>query len=262
MDFMYERMPTIDEMISRHRRYLHQYDNGEYPSLAVRADFSGMTIMNRSMSDCDLRYAIFDNATLINVTFGNSDLSGCSFENSNIKNVRFGGCLFTNVLLDNARIIRCSFDSVDLSNIVSNGCPGYTGEQKVFIRDCDFSTAKIPKDSFIYYTTLIVPEEGSFIGWKRCGKYIIKLLIPEDTQRSNGTNRKCRCSKAMVLDIQNLDGSDANMDECIHYPVRGPITTYKKGEMVYPDSFDENRWNECSHGIHFFITRQEAVDYQ
>jgi hypothetical protein len=27
------------------------------------------------------------------------------------------------------------------------------------------------------------------------------------------------------------------------------------------DAFDENRWNECSHGIHFFITRKEAEDY-
>lgn len=27
------------------------------------------------------------------------------------------------------------------------------------------------------------------------------------------------------------------------------------------DSFDEDRWNECSHGIHFFINKQEAIDY-
>ena len=25
--------------------------------------------------------------------------------------------------------------------------------------------------------------------------------------------------------------------------------------------FDTNRWNECAPGIHFFITRQEAVNY-
>ena len=38
-------------------------------------------------------------------------------------------------------------------------------------------------------------------------------------------------------------------------------TTYTVGEMVYPDTFDENRWNECSNGIHFFINKQEAIDY-
>jgi len=36
---------------------------------------------------------------------------------------------------------------------------------------------------------------------------------------------------------------------------------YTVGEMVYPDSWDDNRWNECSHGIHFFINRQEAVGW-
>ena len=36
---------------------------------------------------------------------------------------------------------------------------------------------------------------------------------------------------------------------------------YVKGEMVYPDSFDEDRWNECSHGIHFFVNKQDAINY-
>lgn len=36
---------------------------------------------------------------------------------------------------------------------------------------------------------------------------------------------------------------------------------YKVGEMVIPDSFDENRWNECAPGIHHFITRIEAEQY-
>ena len=28
------------------------------------------------------------------------------------------------------------------------------------------------------------------------------------------------------------------------------------GKMVYPDSFDDDRWNICSHGIYFFINKQ------
>lgn len=32
-----------------------------------------------------------------------------------------------------------------------------------------------------------------------------------------------------------------------------------KKEIV--EDFDEDRRNECAAGIHFFITRQEAVDY-
>lgn len=40
-----------------------------------------------------------------------------------------------------------------------------------------------------------------------------------------------------------------------------PDFTYKKGETVHVEDFDTNRWNECAPGIHFFITRAEAVAY-
>jgi len=36
---------------------------------------------------------------------------------------------------------------------------------------------------------------------------------------------------------------------------------YEVGKLTIPDGFDENRWEECSHGIHFFITRSEAEAY-
>ena len=107
--------------------------------------------------------------------------------------------------------------------------------------------------------TSIVPECGSFVGWKKVGAYIIKLKILDDAKRSNATGRKCRCSAAEVLEIQNLDGTKAEISEIYNDNYCG--TNYAVGKIVTPDSFDDNRWNECSHGIHFFITRQEAVDY-
>jgi hypothetical protein len=36
---------------------------------------------------------------------------------------------------------------------------------------------------------------------------------------------------------------------------------YRVGETVQPDGWDEDRWNECSNGIHFFITRYEAENW-
>lgn len=36
---------------------------------------------------------------------------------------------------------------------------------------------------------------------------------------------------------------------------------YKVGTIVSVGNFDMNRWNECAPGIHFFITRDEAVKY-
>ena len=104
------------------------------------------------------------------------------------------------------------------------------------------------------------PEEGSFIGFKKCqdGK-IVKLEIPVDALRCSATGRKCRCSKAKVLSITNIDGTDANVGTAISKYDRNFI--YKVGETIEVPNFDTDRWNECSTGIHFFITRQEAVDY-
>jgi hypothetical protein len=38
--------------------------------------------------------------------------------------------------------------------------------------------------------------------------------------------------------------------------------TYKTGETVRPEKpFSDDWTDECASGIHFFITREEAVDY-
>lgn len=103
------------------------------------------------------------------------------------------------------------------------------------------------------------PEKGSFTGFKKANGHIIELLIPDDALRSSATTRKCRCSKAKVMAITKLDGSSCNI-------TRIPSNwnsdfIYTIGETVEVNNFDTNRWNECAPGIHFFITRQEAIDY-
>ncbi|MBD8943889.1 MAG: pentapeptide repeat-containing protein [Ruminococcaceae bacterium] len=111
----------------------------------------------------------------------------------------------------------------------------------------------------IPFIPLVCPEKGSFTAFKKCGSYIIELLIPQDAKRCSATTRKCRSSYAKVVAITNMDGSQAEVDHVTNHAYE-PIE-YKIGENVYPDSFDDDRWNECSHGIHFFINRQEAVEY-
>ena len=103
------------------------------------------------------------------------------------------------------------------------------------------------------------PSDGSFIGWKKVDNCLVMLEIPEDARRCSCTSQKCRCDKAKVLGITNLDTNESVSE--IKNTSYSPAVTYVVGEMVYPDSFDENRWNECSHGIHFFINKQNAVDY-
>ena len=107
------------------------------------------------------------------------------------------------------------------------------------------------QDILISHTSIC--PEGTVIGWKKCnGDVIVKLEIPAEAKRSNATGRKCRAEYAKVLEVIGADVGISRHDG---------KTEYRKGGIVKPDAWDDNRWDECSNGIHFFITRLEAENY-
>ena len=123
-----------------------------------------------------------------------------------------------------------------------------------YLKGADLKGAKeIP------YVPFACPSDGAFIGWKKVCGNLIKLEIPEDARRCSAASQKCRCDKAKVLSVWNMRLEEEVFEVVNH--AYGQETCYRVGEMVYPDSFDEDRWNECSHGIHFFINKQDAINY-
>ena len=100
--------------------------------------------------------------------------------------------------------------------------------------------------------TRILPE-GDLIGWKKCRDgVIVKLRIPGEAKRSHAFGRKCRAEYADVIEVIGAEfGLSLHDGE----------TKYVAGERVTPDEFDENWQDECSHGVHFFISRIEAESY-
>lgn len=211
----------LKEILDLHKKWL----NGDI-------DGKRAILWSENLQDADLQGADLRNADL-----WGADLQGADLWNANLQ----GACL------QNANLRKAYLYGANLQN---------ANLRDADLRGADLHRAKnIPDLSW----TSIVPECGSFIGWKKVGKFIIKLKILENAKRSNATGRKCRCSAAEVLEIQYLDGTKAGFNKIHNNNFCG--ANYIVGEIVTPDSFDDNRWNECSHGIHFFITRQEAVDY-
>jgi hypothetical protein len=103
------------------------------------------------------------------------------------------------------------------------------------------------------------PLSGEFIAWKKLDTgAIAKLKIPAWARRvSPIVGRKCRAELAIVLEIDEQNGR--NIKE-----MPGQYdhdTVYRVGRVVSPDSYDASPLVECSHGIHFFLTRQEAEDW-
>ena len=124
---------------------------------------------------------------------------------------------------------------------------------------CGAKIKNIKHNEGTAFFALQCPEEGSFIGFKKAGNSIVKLLITENAKRSSATSRKCRCSEALVLSIESLDGKTSHTYAKSEYDHN---FIYEVGKMIKVDNFDEDRWNECSTGIHFFITRKEAEQYK
>lgn len=101
--------------------------------------------------------------------------------------------------------------------------------------------------------TQIVPDEGDFVGFKKCRDGIlVKVLIPKTAARSNSTTRKCRAEFVKVLEV--FGGKEG-------VSINDGTTKYIKGKVVKCGKWEENRWIECGGGIHFFITRAEAEAY-
>ena len=134
------------------------------------------------------------------------------------------------------------------------------------LRGANLSEANLRDAKNVPFIPFSCPSDGSFVAWKKISRYrenyqgsfLVKLLIPEDAKRCSTTTEKCRCDKAKVLEITN---TITNEKVDVITNVNKRICEYKVGEMVYPDSFDEERWNECSNGIHFFTNRQSALDF-
>ena len=99
---------------------------------------------------------------------------------------------------------------------------------------------------------LIVPETGSFIAYKKvCGR-LVTVKIPHDAKRTSSlVGRKCRAEFVDVLAIEDLaEGQSIRSD-------RNAI--YQAGCRVRADQYDEDIRVDCTHGIHFFLTRAEAL---
>ena len=173
----------------------------------------------------------------------NADLSNADLFGANLRGANLFGANLRNADLFGADLFGADLRGANLSN-------------------ADLCGASIDQMMWNIYTVfypLQCPESGSYIGYKKASGLVVELEIPADARRSSATSRKCRASKAKVLSITDINGNPAGGQVKSNYD---PNFVYAIGETVEVTDFDDNRWNECSTGIHHFITRAEAVIYE
>jgi len=195
--------------------------------------------------------AYLGGANLQDANLSNADLQGAYLPRADLREANLSDANLSNADLSNADLSCADLQYADLKNAnLLNAC----------LWDADLKHA-----TNIPFVPLACPDHGKFTAFKVCfsdifGPLVAELLIPADAKRSSATTRICRASYAKVLSITNLDGTPVPIDSVTNGFFDDGLV-YKVGEFVYPESFDNDRWNECSYGIHFFINRQDAVDY-
>lgn len=224
------------------------------------------------LHDADLRYADLRCANLHGACLYDADLRDAYLGCANLRDAYLGGANLHGADLSYADLSHANLSDADLSYAnLSDANLSDADLSDADLRYADLSHADLSDANHVQLSiakTSILPDEGDIIGWKKAWTddtmppkpVIVKLLIPADAQRSNTTGRKCRASKARVLDLQDKQGNNLPPDT-MAYSGHDTDFTYKKGETVHVENFDTNRWNECAPGIHFFITRIEAVEY-
>lgn len=236
----------LQDIIESHKKWLNGY-GGE------RANLCGADLSDTDLRNVNLHHALLIHADLRNANLSGIDLCGVDLSDARLCNADLS-CAIINAAnlsyadLSGANLCYTNLCNTDLHN---------ANISDANLRGTDLSKLIYDEDTAFY--ALQCPETGSFIGYKKAHGYIVELEILADAKRSSATSRKCRCSAAKVLSITTISGKSTKVKEIASN--RDSNFVYRVGEIVRVDCFDENRWNECSTGIHFFITRSEAERY-
>jgi len=216
--------------------FSYESDDNSMKKTLEEAQNSGANLRGADLYGADLRGTNLRGANLRGADLYGADLRGTNLRSANLRGADLYGADLRGADLRGANLYGADLRGADLR-----------GTNLRSAKNADYAIA----------LTRILPE-GDIIGYKRCrdGK-IVKLLIPKEAKRSHAFERKCRAEFAEVLEIskgtRQLKTAISNYDSSFKFRV---------GETVRPTTpYDDDWMNECSTGIHFFITKLEAEKY-
>lgn len=176
-----------------------------------------------------------------------ADFRGVNIEFSDFRGANLEGALFFGATVTNSNFREANLTGADFRGAILSGCNfrnaitnGMMVDRLIDLSDCKVGYKKV---------------------WAPYAlkRVVIELRFPEGAQLvSTAIGRKCRASEAVVV--------------CCVTPGREYMTEfrsfhdrdffYRVGETVRPtERFDNSPLVECTSGIHFFATREEAEEY-
>jgi uncharacterized protein YjbI with pentapeptide repeats len=231
----------------------------------------GANLEGANLSRANLSRANLEGANLYTANLSNADLKGTNLYNANLSNANLKGANLYKANLTDATLYRANLKGANLYRAILTDATLYRANlARASLARANLEGANLT-DATLYRANLlganlsnaslppyqIVPPEGEFIGWKVASGLIIKLKILANSRRMNAIgSRKCRTDRAQVIGIyrkgcSQFSANSVNSD-------RDPQFIYSLGSFVEEPNYDPDIREECSRGIHFFLTREEA----
>lgn len=206
----------------------------------------GLDLACWDMTGLDLSRATFEKCNLRGTDFSGSKMDHVAFYENELRDMKLKGCLARG----------CSFRFQDMEGIDLRGANIYSS-----VLEDAINQDKVIIDDDTKWYKMRCPEEGPFIAWKCCTDLrVVMMLVPADAKRCMATMETGRISKAKVLAIKSIDETESYTWA---QSTVDPDFYYEVGKWIEPaNGFQEDRWKDSSPGIHFFLDRQQCVDYQ
>jgi uncharacterized protein YjbI with pentapeptide repeats len=229
------KTPTADEwreILEKHAQWARGEAGGERADLRG-ADLQGADLRGADLQGADLRGADLQGAYLRGADLRGAYLQGADLRGADLQGADLRGADLQGADLRGAYLQGAYLRGADLRGAYLRGA--YLSD----VKGGDLAIAQ----------TRILPE-GELIGWKKCREsVIVKLRIPAEAKRSHAFGRKCRAEFADVLEVIGAETA---------FSLHDGKTEYRAGQRVTPDGFDADWMQECSSGVHFYITKAEA----
>jgi len=266
----------IAEILASHALWLRSDGaSGECANL-TGADLAGVDLrwailVWADLQDANLAGADLAGADLAGADLAGADLAGAILRGAILRGAILRGAILRGAILADADLRYANLGGADLGDANFQGVDlRYTNLQNANLQNANLQNANLQNallrdanlDGAIFAENWqIVPQAGqSFTAFKKVrGEIVLELLIPGSAQRTSSLiGRKCRANEALVVGVAHGDANDTGIYKSLHCS----DFTYEIGKMAFEPSFDPDVRVECTAGIHFFMTKEEAISYR
>ena len=213
-------------------------------SILAGSDLRGANLTDADLTDAnlagsDLTGAILNGAYLCGANLTEAILNGADLTGANLNGAILNGAILNGAILNGAILT-----DADLTGAILAGADlRWANLTRAILNGADLPPLKT-----------VLPE-GAFTAYKKVRDgVVLTLLIPADAKRTGSlVGRKCRADRAKVV--------SASVEGETFRSLYDHSFTYKVGEMVTEPGYDGDIRVECTDGIHFFMTQEEAENY-